>query len=197
MPGAIRAAGSTAPPWRTTIFRGAPSGADAVRLRRFLVPPAEVPLAEPAPIFFLAALSGAFCSAAGGVSAGTCSEGALSVRDFSAGVGGAGTCCAGVFSAGAAGVAGVCPAEFAEPAASCCHEAIPAAGKLSQSAIASPQVSRITVTKRLFPTCAKNARVGAAKDSPTRKTGKAFPLPRLMFRFQFSFTRCCPLQRWR
>ncbi len=184
MPGTICAAGSLAPPSRTTIFRGVPSRADAVRLRRFLVP-----LAEPASIFFFATLSDAFFSAAGVcgladaagmVSAGTCSAGAASVCDFSA----------GAFSAGA-GAAGACPAAFVEPAGSCCREAIPAAGKLSQSAIASPQASRITVTKRLFPTLTKNASVlrrsvvlnsSTTKDtkSPPGKTGEAFPLPRLV-----------------
>jgi len=136
-----------------------------VRLRRFVVP-----LAEPASIFFFATLSGTFSTAAGVcvlagaagvVSAGTCSAGAGSVRAFSA----------GAFSAGA-GAAGACPA--AEPAGSCCGEAIPAAGKLSQSAIASPQASRMTVTKRLFPTLRWNA---SSALRPHKKPGKRFRFP--------------------
>src|SRR5450631_778717 len=165
MPGAICAGGSIAPPSRTTIFRGAPSGADAVRLRRFLVPRAEVPLAEPACIFFFAALSGAFCR----LIAGFCGLAGT------VGVVSAGTCRAGAFSTGAAGTPGVCPAEFAEPG-SCCHKAIPADGKLSQSAIASAQVNRIAVTTGLFPTRAENARVGAAT-APERNRGSVSASP--------------------
>src|SRR5208282_2725318 len=92
--------------------------------------PAEVPLAEPVSVFSFDALSAAFCPSAGAASAGS------------------------------AGAAGACPAEFAEPAGSCCCGAIPAAGRPSQSAIASPQASRIRVPKELFPTLTKNARVG-------------------------------------
>ncbi len=144
MPGAICAAGSRAPPSRTTIFRGAPSGAgtvavvETVRLRCFAVPLAaplrdELTLVEPVPVFSFAALSGAFFTAAGVVSAGAS-------------------------SAGAVGSAGACPAGLAEPAASWRRESIPAAGKLSQSAIAIPQASLMTVPTELFPTVTKNAR---------------------------------------
>jgi hypothetical protein len=174
MSGAISAAGSLAPPWRTTIFRGAPSGADAVRWRRFVVP-----LAEPASAFFFAAFSGGICTATGAVSAVA-------------------------FSAGP-GATGACPAAFAEPAGSGCREAIPAAGKLNQSAIASPQASRITTSTGLFPTVAKNARVGAStiqtrtppSTSTAEKTGEAFPPPRLLFRPECSLTRCRPTPRQR
>jgi len=167
MSGAICAAGSLAPPSRITIFRGAPSGAGAARLRRFVVQ-----LAESASVFFFAALSGAFCPVAGAVSAVA-------------------------FSAGSSGATGACPA----------------AGKLSPSAIASTQASRITVPKELFPSLTKNARVGApvatlerdrgqARHSAhqsgiPRKTGEAFPPPRLVFRIECSLTRCCPPQRLR
>src|SRR2546430_7817480 len=146
----------------TTLFRSP--------LRCFLFP-----LAGPASVFSFAVLSGAvfpaalFCGLAvapGVVSAGTCSAGAFSVRDF---------------SAGAVGGAGACPAALEDPAGSCCREAIPAAWKFSQSAIASPQASRIIVPKRLFPTRAKNARLARR---PYQKTGEAFPLPRLVFQLE-------------
>jgi hypothetical protein len=133
MSGAICAAGSLAPPSRTTILRGAPSGADAARWRRFVVP-----LAEPASVFFFAAPSGGFCTATGAV-------------------------CAVAFSAGA-GATGACPAAFAEPAGSGCREAIPAAGKLNQSAIASPQASRITFNRIVSHRCKE--RKGRRFDDP-------------------------------
>ena len=170
MPGAICAAGSLAPPSRTTILCGAPFGADAARLRRLL------PLAEPASVFSFATLFGAvfaggvcgLAGATGVVSAGACSAGAVSVCGFSVG--------AGACSAGVAGGAGACPAAFAEPAGSCCPRAIPAAGKLSQSAIASPQASRITVPKRLFPTRAKNARSARRPSQKNRRSVSASPV---------------------
>ncbi len=87
MPGAICAAGSLAPPSRTTILCGAPFGVDGACLRRLLFP-----LAEPASVFSFATLSGAvfpasgvcgLAGAAGVVFAGTCSAGACSVCGFS------------------------------------------------------------------------------------------------------------------
>jgi hypothetical protein len=111
----------------------------------------EPVFAEPVPVFSFVPLSGAF---------------------FAAGVDSAGAC-----SAGATGGGGTCPAEFAKPPASCCRESIPAAGKLSQNAIASPQASRMTVPTELFPTAARNARRKREGETPTKKTEEAIPLP--------------------
>src|ERR1022692_3403308 len=115
MPGTICAGGSLAPPSRTTILRGPLLGAVAVCLRRFGVTLAEPTPAEPTEVFSWGGLSGALLSAAGALFGGACSA--------------------------ESGGAGVCPAEFG----SCCTQAIPVIVKLSQSAILSPQASRISV----------------------------------------------------
>jgi hypothetical protein len=55
------------------------------------------------------------------------------------------------------GAVGACPTAFAVLDESCCGTAIPASGKLRLSAIASAEVSRISVTTGLLNTLAKNA----------------------------------------
>ena len=181
MPGAISVAGSFAPPWRTTIFRGAAADDDGVRDGRLatplLVSALEVgALGEPG--LLESALAGSVFAESGCVESGPVSG--FVELDFSESVFGesvvaesgavlpsvlgSGAFCpaslSGAFaSAGApvsgaeaaGGGAGACSEAFAEPVTSCTRELSPQDRRLSPSASVMVKANRMTGNCKIVP----------------------------------------------